>query len=102
MLRRPFHLLLLMLFCARAASGISNSPHLAIDTDADGLSDALEQRLLVQFAPSFMIGRHDCAGVPAEFMTGSLAPLVREENGAIYGQVSLLKMASGGNPAVEI
>jgi hypothetical protein len=102
MLRRPFHLLLLMLFCARVASGVSNSPQLAIDTDADGLSDALEQRLLVQFAPDFMIGRHDCAGFPAEFKTDSLAPLVREENGTIYGQVSLLNTGSGGNAVIEI
>jgi hypothetical protein len=37
----------------------------ATDTDGDGLNDALEQRLLVQFAPTFMVSAHDCAGVPA-------------------------------------
>src|ERR1039458_10862833 len=39
----------------------------SIDSDADGLSDALEQRLLEQFAPRFMVGRNDCSGLPAEF-----------------------------------
>jgi hypothetical protein len=107
MFRRPFHLLLLMLFCAPAVFAISNPAQLttdskAIDTDADGLSDALEQRLLVQFAPSFMVGRSDCAGVPAEFKAGSLTPLMQQENGTIYGQVSLLKMNTSGDALVEI
>ena len=37
------------------------------DTDHDGLGDQLEQSLLTQFAPRFMIGRKDCANFPAEF-----------------------------------
>lgn len=73
-----------------------------IDTDADGLSDALEQQLMLQFAPSFMMSPHDCAGVPAEFQAASPIPLVQEENGAIYGQVSPLKSNSGDHAAVEI
>jgi hypothetical protein len=31
------------------------------DSDHDGLSDALEQRLLTQFMPRFVIGEHDCS-----------------------------------------
>ena len=42
----------------------------AVDSDGDGLSDALEQALLEQFRPQFMIGRGDCAKVPAEFLAG--------------------------------
>ena len=58
------------------------------DSDSDGLNDALEQALLEQFAPRFMIGRQDCAGVPAEFQPGLAIPDVLAENGTIYGQVS--------------
>jgi hypothetical protein len=72
------------------------------DTDADGLSDVLEQRLLVQFAPYFLIGEHDCSNVPALFRTGLETPIVQEENGTIYGQVSLVKGTATGHPAVEI
>ena len=48
----------------------------AVDSDQDGLSDALEQELLVQFAPTFMIGRQDCAGIPAEFAPNVESPTV--------------------------
>src|ERR1700679_927648 len=58
-----------------------------IDSDHDGLSDALEQSLLVQFAPTFMIGRHDCSDVPAEFRPDSIRPIVKSENKTIYGEV---------------
>jgi hypothetical protein len=58
--------------------------------------------LLVQFSPSFLIGSHDCAGVPAEFKTNLATPLVTERNGTIYGQVSLVKGSSAKHPAVEI
>ncbi|HEX9201731.1 MAG TPA: hypothetical protein VF865_19390, partial [Acidobacteriaceae bacterium] len=34
-----------------------------VDSDADGLDDAVEQQLLEQFAPRFMVGRGDCSGV---------------------------------------
>jgi hypothetical protein len=81
---------------------MANQPQRPTDTDADGLSDALEQRLPVQFAPSFVMGRHDCAGVPAEFQASSRTPLVQEENGTIYGQVSPVKGSTGEHGAVEI
>ncbi|MDW5265586.1 MULTISPECIES: hypothetical protein [Acidobacteriaceae] len=77
-----------------------------IDSDHDGLSDALEQSLLVQFAPTFMIGRHDCSDVPAEFRPGSVRPIVKAENRTIYGEVFPAKGSVRGvgadEPLVEI
>lgn len=64
------------------------------DTDHDGLSDVLEQELLLQFTPTFMIGRQDCSAVPAEFKANSLAPEVTAENGTIHGQAFPVKSAS--------
>ena len=74
----------------------------AVDSDRDGLSDELEQRLLIQFAPTFMVGRQDCAGIPAEFARNVETPTVEAENGTIYGQVFPVKSLGGGLPAVEI
>ena len=71
------------------------------DSDEDGLSDALEQSLLVQFAPSFLIGREDCSGTPAQFVR-ELTPTVKIQDGTIYGQVSPHASASGGAPLAEI
>ena len=48
----------------------------AIDSDHDGMSDALEQALLMQFAPTFMGGRHDCSEIPAEFEPNMKTPTV--------------------------
>lgn len=73
-----------------------------LDSDHDGLSDALEQSLLVQFAPTFMIGRHDCSDVPAEFRTDSVKPVVKLENRTIYGQVFPVKSAGAEGRVVEI
>jgi hypothetical protein len=87
-----------LMFCVQLARA-QTTP---IDSDADGLSDALEQRLLVQFSPSFLIGTHDCSGVPAEFRTGLATPLVAEENGTIYGQVTRAKSDDRKHPDVEI
>jgi len=50
-----------------AAQGSEQKAQFAIDSDHDGMSDALEQALLIQFAPAFMVGRHDCSGLPAQF-----------------------------------
>jgi hypothetical protein len=74
----------------------------AIDSDHDGLSDDLEQSLLVQFAPKFIIGSHDCSNIPAEFQPGNSNPLVKSENGTIYGQVFPAKDLIDGAPAAEI
>jgi hypothetical protein len=73
-----------------------------IDSDRDGLTDELEQALLVQFAPRFLIGQGDCSNVPAEFQPGILAPQVKTENGAIYGQIFPAKGLPDGASVVEI
>lgn len=88
-------LLLLAQVPARAATKPADSDH-------DGLSDALEQKLLVQFMPRFMMGRHDCSGLPAEFRADSVAPEAEAENGTIYGQAFPAKGAGQGSPTVEL
>jgi hypothetical protein len=74
------------------------------DSDADGLSDALEQQLLDQFAPRFMVARDDCAGIPAEFVRNLSVPTVQVEDGTIYGQAFPVKAeaGTGGTPSVEL
>jgi len=78
------------LWCQQAANSS------AVDSDGDGLSDALEQQLLDQFAPKFMMGENDCSIRPAEFAPGVETASVKADNGTIYGQVFPLKSASGG------
>lgn len=72
------------------------------DSDHDGLSDALEQKLLLEFMPTFMIASHDCSTLPAEFKSGSATPEVEAENGTIYGQAFPAKSAAAGSPDVEL
>jgi hypothetical protein len=72
------------------------------DSDGDGLSDALEQSLLDQFAPAFMIGRNDCSTMPSEFWPDSSESIVKAENGSIYGQVFPAKTSNATQPVVEI
>jgi len=73
-----------------------------VDSDHDGMSDALEQALLVKFAPTFLIGERDCSNIPAEFETGVKTPHPKIENGMIYGQVFPAKNSSNAAPAAEI
>jgi hypothetical protein len=107
-LLRTVLLLFVVVFSASAAprtggAQISDQqPEAAIDSDQDGMSDALEQALLVQFAPRFMIDRHDCSRLPAEFKPGLALPTVNAEDGTIYGQVIPAKSAGGALPAAEI
>ena len=76
---------LLVVTCARVFA--QEAAHgAALDSDHDGLSDAQEQALLLQFAPQFMISRNDCSSQPAEFEPSMLKPLVAAENSTIYGQ----------------
>ncbi len=77
-------------------------PPSAIDSDKDGMSDDLEQSLLVQFAPRFFVGQGDCSNVPAEFQAGISSPVVKSENGTIYGQVFPAKNLIDGAPVAEI
>ena len=73
----------------------------ATDSDQDGISDALEQALLLQFAPAFKVDRHDCSQLPAEFTPGLPTPTVKAEDGTIYGQVFPAKLR-GDLPSAEI
>lgn len=86
------------LLAVAAAQGTST----AIDTDHDGLSDSLEQRLLVQFAPDFRVGAQDCAGQPARFQPRKADPTPEGEDGTIYGQVSPVRNFDPRHPAVEV
>jgi hypothetical protein len=65
-----------------------------VDSDHDGMSDALEQSLLEQFAPTFMVGQHDCSNMPAEFRPDVSKPELKAENGTIYGQVFPVKTSA--------
>jgi hypothetical protein len=76
--------------------------HAQIDSDQDGLSDNLEQALLAQFAPRFLVGQGDCSNVPGEFQPGIPTPQVKSENGTIYGQVFPAKDLIDGAPVAEI
>ncbi len=58
----------------------------AEDLDRDGLDDGLEQRLLEQFRPVFIVSARDCDGRPAAFRQGSPTPEVVARDGTIYGQ----------------
>ena len=68
----------------------------AVDSDADGLSDALEQRLLEQFVPAFEVGAHDCSARPAEFSPNLKLATVQAEDGTIYGQAFPVRAAGSG------
>ncbi len=75
-----------------------------VDSDGDGLSDVLEQGLLEQFRPSFRTGRADCSTSPAQFVPKVQDPMVKAEDGTIYGQVfpAKKKEAGVGAKVVEI
>lgn len=70
-----------------------------MDSDGDGLSDALEQKLLQQFQPTFFVGAQDCSQQPAEFQRNSAKPIAVGSNGTVYGQVFPAKTGGG---AVEV
>jgi hypothetical protein len=73
-----------------------------VDSDQDGMSDALEQALLVQFRPTFLVGQQDCSQIPAEFRPGVKKPEPETDNGTIYGQVFPSKTSIGALPIAEI
>lgn len=76
----------MLFFAISIATAQGNTPDAAVDSDHDGLSDALENALLAQFAPQFMVSSNDCSVRPAEIVPLLAKPTVQEENGAIYGQ----------------
>ena len=104
--RRPVPLLLVLALLpaglVRSATVQSPQPQISVDSDHDGMSDALEQALLLQFAPKFMVDPHDCSRLPAEFKANLQTPDVELEDGTIYGQVFPVKSASANLPTAEI
>jgi hypothetical protein len=76
----------LLLFAVLIGSAQRTLVDATEDSDRDGLSDALEDALLAQFAPRFMIGSDDCSVRPAQFIPNLAKPTVQDENGTIYGQ----------------
>jgi hypothetical protein len=58
----------------------------AVDSDHDGLSDALEAALLTRYSPTLMISKADCSVSPAQFIPDNKSPTVLEDDGTIYGQ----------------
>jgi hypothetical protein len=98
-----FAVLLLELLAITASFPVSaQQPNTPVDTDSDGLSDQLEHSLLAQFAPSFMIGKGECANLPAEFRSVTVSPEVQAENGTIYGQAFPAKSSTTAAPVAEI
>jgi hypothetical protein len=71
---------------AVAAAPMVATAQAAADSDRDGLSDALEAELLLQFQPRWMVGKEDCSVRPSRFAEGVAAPTVVEDDGTVYGQ----------------
>jgi hypothetical protein len=72
------------------------------DSDADGLSDQLEQSLLTKFAPVLLIDSKECSSLPAEFAHDQSVPQVSNENGTIYGQAFPAKTSISSQQMVEL
>jgi hypothetical protein len=95
-------LLVSMIVQVSMAQEPEHTVRLHLDADHDGMSDELEQALLIQFAPTFMVGRQDCSRIPAEFRSNVRTPELKAENGTIYGQVFPAKISTDDTLAAEI
>jgi hypothetical protein len=71
------------------------APEASQDSDHDGLSDAVEDALLAQFAPHFLVSDDDCSLRPAQFVPFVPKPEVQQENGTIYGEAFLVADSPG-------
>ncbi len=72
------------------------------DLDRDGISDTLEQTLIEQFRPHFLVDAGECARVPAELEAFSVKPRVQEHNATIYARVSPSEALGPGVTALEL
>ncbi|MFZ1013351.1 MAG: hypothetical protein WCC26_07415 [Terracidiphilus sp.] len=107
---RIAHFLAVVAVCVlytRASVAAPNAPGTktatsALDSDHDGLSDALEQALLVRFEPSFQVDPQDCAGVPAAFLPDRSKPVVAAEDGTLYGQATPRTLSGMAGRLVEL
>lgn len=59
-----------------------------VDTDHDGLPDALEDALLQRFRPTLWISADDCSVLPAQFTQNITVPTVEADNGTLYAQAT--------------
>lgn len=89
----------LLLACALLATCLPSYAQ-AIDSDHDGLSDALETALLQQFAPTLMVSTNDCSALPAQFTPGMTVPSPEADNGTLYGQATPRRVR--GQNAIEL
>jgi hypothetical protein len=64
-----------------------------------GMNDELEQALLIEFAPTFMVSVHGCSGLPAQFAQNLDTPTVEAADGT---QLFPGKSSGGGLPTAEI
>jgi hypothetical protein len=88
-------LLLLFLMAAIASAQ-------APDSDHDGLSDALEDALLQQYAPRLEISSDDCSVRPASFTPGIVLPTAVADDGTLYGQAMQRHVAAGSPREIEL
>ena len=77
------------------------APAAAQDLDRDGVPDRLEQTLLEKFAPTLLLARGECDGLPASFTPLVAVPRVRAKDATLYGQAFRVA-ASGGRVAIEL
>jgi hypothetical protein len=82
-------------FCLFVICLAAAVPAAAQDLDRDGLPDQLEQSLLDRFAPTLLLARGECDGVPASFVPFRSDPFVRAKDGTLYGQAFAIPPADG-------
>ncbi len=90
-----------MRFCLLVICLAAALPAAAQDLDRDGLPDQFEQSLLERFAPTLLLARGECDGVPASFVPYRSDPFVRAKDGTLYGQVFTVAPA-GGRSRIEL
>ena len=73
----------------------------SIDSDQDGLTDDLEQALLTQFRPVFMVSQTDCSSMQAEFTPRDQTQQYRQKTPPYMAKSSLQKPTARRVP-VEI
>lgn len=95
-----FRTLLLLFVGTTAALGAAASA--AADLDHDGLDDALEQALLLRFAPRLQLSAGECDARPAEFEPNRNHPKVHARNGALYGQAFPRVLHGLTGPLIEL
>ncbi len=93
----------LVVFACLSFLACTHAPAQAvIDSDRDGLSDALEQSLLDHFAPAFHTHPHDCSVKPAFFLPGRPDPIAVEQDGTIYAQATPRTLPGFAAPLIAL